>query len=164
MIRERVRQHVRSRAVTLIEVVVVVVVLALTLPPMLVVSNDAGDARLESVRVAEAVALTQGIAEHILADAFDDAGGLGPAAFEDASAYLDHPEHGLWARIEWLTGHYRGRGVESRVEIGEPVDASGVVSETASENRYRRVVITTEFVGSKGRVEMPLVLMVGRGM
>lgn len=162
--RASARQHVRLRAVTLIEVVVVVVVLALTLPPMLVVSSDAGDARLESVRVAEAVALTQGIAEHILADAFDDTDGLGPKAFEDATAYLDHPEHGLWARIEWLTGHYRGRGVESRVEIGEPVDASGAVSETASENRYRRVVITTEFVGSKGRVEMPLVLMVGRGI
>lgn len=155
------------RAVTLIEAIIVVVVLALAVPPMLIVTGDAVDARVESVRIAEATVLAQGVAEHVLADihATSDAGGepVGFGALADAAAYMDHPTAGLRARLAWMSAPYEARGISWDVEIGELVNADGEESGEADEDLYRRVRVVVGFSGSRGRMQVPLTLVVGGG-
>lgn len=160
-------QQMSRRAVTLIEAMIVVVVLALAVPPMLIVTADAVDARVESVRIAEATLLAQGVAEHVLADvhATSDASGepVGFGSMADAAAYMDHPTAGLRARLAWMSEPYESRGISWDVEIGELVNAEGVESGDAGENLYRRVRVFVGFSGSRGRMHVPLTLVVGGG-
>lgn len=155
------------RAVTLIEAIAVVVVLALAVPPMLVVTADAVDARLESVRIAEATALAQGIAEHVLADAHAMEDGTGGApgfdGLADASAYTDDPTNGLRTRLAWLAEGYESRGMTWDVEIGELVNAEGDASGDAAVDLYRRIRVLVDFAGSRGQMRVAMTLMVGGG-
>jgi len=158
---KRLAIHTSRRAVTLIEAVIVVVVLALAVPPMLSVTADAVDARTESVRLAQATTLAQGVAEHILADVHASGGAFGIGALTDTASYLEHPTRGLRARLSWLTESYEPHGISWNLEVGEPVDARGIPSGDASSDRYRHVRVVVSFSGSRGRMSVPVTLVVG---
>jgi hypothetical protein len=158
----------RRRAVTLIEAMIVVVVLALAVPPMLAMTADVVDARVESVRISEATALAQGIAEHVLADvhATSDSTGepVGLGAMADSAAYMDHPASGLRARLAWIAEPYESRGITWSVEIGELCNADGHATGDAGADLYRRVRVLVSFVGSRGRMQVAVTLVVGGGI
>ncbi len=163
----RVPRRSMCRAVTLIEAMIVVVVLALAIPPILAMTTDVVDARVESVRISEATALAQGIAEHVLADAHatGDATGepVGMGAMADAAAYMEHPTTGLRARLAWMAEPYETRGITWSVEIGELCNSDGEATGSSDADLYRRVRVLVSFVGSRGRMEVAVTLLVGGG-
>lgn len=157
----RALRQTQRRAVTLIEATIVVVVLALAVPPMLSVTSDVVDAQTESVQIASATCLAQGIAEHVLADVQSGDGAPGLAALADIDTYLDHPATGLRARLAWLDEPYRARNMSWEIEIGPLMDASGDESGDPASDIYRRVEIVVSFSGSRGQMSVSLGLIVG---
>jgi prepilin-type N-terminal cleavage/methylation domain-containing protein len=138
------------RAFTLVEAVIAMVVLSIAVPATLAMIHDATLARAESAMSTRASWLGSMVAEQILADVASDDPQLGMDALEDATAYLDHPDAGLFARLEGAIAPYREQGLEATVEIGPLVSESFTTTGDDVQDIYRQVVIAVQWNTPRG--------------
>lgn len=159
----RVRQSERSvrRGLSLVEVVVVVIVLAIAVPPSVVVVQEAVLARADAVQTSRATALAQAVVEHVLADVYSDAPGLGYAALDDADTWLDTPSTGLRDRISDTTSSYEALGLAYAVSVSAPHAASGSATGDPDLDIFRTVTVTVTWpLASGGTQALPLAVVV----
>ncbi|MCW5777682.1 MAG: hypothetical protein KIS87_14695 [Phycisphaeraceae bacterium] len=159
-----ITQHGRSiirRGTSLIEVVVVVVVLGIAVPPSVVVVQEAMLVRTDAVQITRATALAQSLVEHVLADAYSDAPGLGYSALADTNAWLNTPSTGLRARAADTTSLYENLGFSYTIDVTPPHAASGAATGDPGLDLFRTVTVTVTWTRATGGTQsLPISVVV----
>jgi len=137
------------RAFSLIESMVVIVVLAISVPPTLMLMDDAASDRVDSVSTTRATVLAAAVLEQVIADVHSPATGLGFAAFDDPPTYLDTAGTGLRDRLTDVSSVYDSLGLSYSVDIGALVDQGGVVSGDSGLDVFRRITVTIDFPSAR---------------
>lgn len=139
----------------------VVVVLGIAVPPSVIVVQEAVLARTDAVQTTRATALAQAVVEHVLADVYSDAPGLGFAALADPDAWLDTPSAGLRARAADTTSFYEGLGFSYTVDVSEPHAASGSATGDPELDLFRTVTVTVSWpLATGGTQSLPISVVV----
>ena len=147
-------QHAHARAFTLIEAVLVVLVLALTIPSGMRMVSAAERAQRESEVIYTAMTLAGALSEQVLADVYAS-DRFGPAALDDSSTYLDDPDTGLRARVDWLFENPATEGMRFDLTIGD-------VGVSPAPAGMRLVTVTVESQTMRlGTRRMPCEFLVG---
>jgi prepilin-type N-terminal cleavage/methylation domain-containing protein len=150
----------RSRAFTLIEVIIAVIVLAIAVPPTLNIMDSASAGRVDSINTTRATYLETIVLETIFADMTSADANLGFSALDDAAGYLSTPATGLYARLETVTEPFTSVGLTYSVEIGNLVASDGAVSDEVTENIFRTITVQVRFVSASGPAfTMPVSMM-----
>lgn len=152
----------RRRGFSLLECVVVIVALAVAVPASIAFLDRAAQQRELSLAIARATTLSQGVLEHVLADASSSTPRLGLPAFADATTYVDAATTGLRARTSDLTAPYAAAGMSWTLTISGLVNSVGVVDADPMQNNYRIVTVTVNFDDPSGVARsLPVSTMVG---
>ncbi|MFK7882849.1 MAG: prepilin-type N-terminal cleavage/methylation domain-containing protein [Phycisphaerales bacterium] len=148
----------KSRAFTLIEMVVCVVVLGIAVPPTLELVADAAAGRADSVNTTRAVLFAELVLETCIADVASNSDGLGFAGLGDSSAY----ETGLRSRLADVQAAYTDVGMSFDLSVGSLVSSAGSVSENEIENVFRVITVTVEFQSARGSAQrLPVSMVIG---
>lgn len=146
-----------ARGATLIEAVVVIAILALSVPAAVAMLGQASDGRADSVSLARATLLAEGVLEHVLADVASDEPSLGFAALENDGVYLDGPDTGLRSRIASFTAGYEAAGLSYELDISALVSFGGSATGDPQQDLFRIVEVVVRAPSASGA---PLVVRV----
>jgi type II secretory pathway pseudopilin PulG len=131
----------RSRAFTLIEGVVAIVVLAIAVPVGVMMMADATSARVAAAQRTRAALLASLVIDQLNADIAGATRGLGLAALDTPTTYLEENNTGLRDRIAQLSEPYEDAGLTWTLEIADFTDAEGRRSGDPDADLYRVVTV-----------------------
>ena len=138
-----------------------VAVLGIAVPPSVVVVQEAVLARTDAIQTTRAAAMAQALVEHVLADVYSDASGLGYGALSDTAAWLDTPGTGLRARAAETTSFYESLGFSYTIDVTSPHAASGVATGDPDLDLFRTVTVTVTWpLATGGTQSLPIAVVV----
>ncbi|GIK17864.1 MAG: hypothetical protein AMXMBFR77_23810 [Phycisphaerales bacterium] len=118
-------------------------------------------ARADAVQTTRAAALAQAVVEHVLADVYSDAPGLGYAALADTNAWLNTPDAGLLARAAGTASLYEDLGFAYTIDVTPPHAASGVATGDPELDLFRTVTVTVTWPRATGGTQsLPISVVV----
>lgn len=147
----------RARGATLIEAVVVIAILALSVPAAVAMLGQASDGRADSVSLARATLLAEGVLDHVLADVASAENGLGFQALAEPAVYLAEAGTGLRTRIASFTAGYESVGLSYEVLISDLVSTDGSATGDPQRDLFRVVEV---LVRAPSAVGTPLLVRV----